>query len=84
LLIKGHPLDYDGTRSSKEILKWVKEIRGETLDDLPTVGDIGDYLEESEVSIIFFVESLHEKNLNIFNAVSKMYPHFAFGFTSSA
>ena len=81
LIINTHALSFEGIRSNVAIFDWVKASIGESLDELPTIGDIEDFLLESDVSLVYFMDSNFHKNLNVFNIVSRMYPEIAFGYT---
>jgi len=65
------------------MFEFIKEALGESLDELPTDDDVADYLEEFPIALIYFVDSLSNQNLNIFNIASKVYTDVAFGFTIS-
>ena len=82
-MINTHALSFEGARNKAVIFDWVKASTGESLDELPSIGDIEDFLLESDVSLVYFMDSHFHKNLNVFNIVSRMYPEIAFGYTDS-
>ena len=62
---------------------FIKETTGESLDELPTVDDIITFLDEFPVAVIFFLENYKDKNLYVYNMVSKIFTDIAFGYSNS-
>ena len=65
-------------------MEFIKETTGESLDELPTLDEVKEFLEEFPTAVILFVESVYDKSLKVFNIVSKIYQDLAFGYTNSA
>lgn len=84
MFIDGHALDFERTRNGANVLEFVKETTGESLDELPTLDEIKEFLEEFPVALVLFVDSVFDKSLKVFNVVSKIYQDIAFGYTNSA
>jgi len=55
------------------VIEFIKDTTGESLDELPTLEEIKEFLDEFPTALILFVESVYDKSLNVFNIVSKIY-----------
>lgn len=54
-------------------MEFIKETTGESLDELPTLDEVKEFLDEFPTAVILFVESVYDKSLKVFNIVSKIY-----------
>jgi hypothetical protein len=73
MFIDGHALDFERTRNGANVLEFVKETTGESLDELPTLEEIREFLDEFPVALVLFVDSVFDKSLKVFNVVSKIF-----------
>ena len=75
--IKGNkPIEFDGGRSSKEIINWARKKIGNAILYFETKDDIEKYKTENEICLIYFGDD--ERDIKIFEKASILIQDFPF------
>ena len=76
-IIKGNePIEFDGGRSSKEIINWTRKKTGNAILYFDTKDDIEKYKKENEICFIYFGDN--ERDIKIFEKASQLIEDFPF------
>ena len=81
--IKGEPIAYEGGRTEKDIVSWIKKKTLPSTSEAATSEDLAKAIKDNEVLVVFFGGKDHE-NYAAFESASKKFDDAVFFYTSNA
>jgi len=75
--INGRPMDYEGGRTSNEIVNWIRKKTGPASRQLNTPSEVQELQSRSEVLVVFLGESTHPSFL-VYEATAKGFDDLTF------
>lgn len=80
--IKGEPIDFEGGRTSSEIVSWVRKKTGPASKQYSTVAELDSFQSSSEVAVVFFGDS-SSSLFSVYESTAKGYDDISFGHIST-
>jgi protein disulfide-isomerase A1 len=80
--IKGVPMDYEGGRTTSEIVSWIRKKTGPASKDFKSVSEVESFQSSNEAVVVFFGET-SSTAFSAFEITAKGYDDVAFGHCGS-
>lgn len=80
-IMNGHAVDYEGMRYAEAMLEYIEKMNEESIDTLSSLAEVQEYLNESPLALIYFIQSPKEANMKAFKIASKIFEEIGFGYT---
>ena len=77
LFIKGEPIEYNGGRTEKDVVNWVRKKTGPVTTKIETVDDLEKFKNDNEVAIVYFGSD--SKDLEEYTKVARNDDEHIFG-----
>jgi len=76
--IKGEPIDYEGGRTSSEIVAWIRKKTGPASKQYNSVSEVESFTSGNEVAVVFFGES-SSSSFSTYESTAKGFDDVSFG-----
>ncbi|CAL1267480.1 unnamed protein product [Larinioides sclopetarius] len=76
---EGKIFEYNGGRTSDEIIRWLKKKTGPPAVDLSSVDDAKKFVDSNEVAVVGFFKDLEGAKAKIFKSIASEMDDFVFG-----
>lgn len=77
----GEPIEFEGGRTSKELINWVRKKVGKAIQIFNIKSEIENFKKENEICLIYFGDD--EKDIRIFEKASQIIEDFPFAVVKS-
>lgn len=74
-----NPIEYNGGRTDKDIVNWIKKRTGSVSEHLNTEEELNAFTTKNQVAIIYFGEGESDSNWGAFKSLAMSYDDLAFG-----
>lgn len=79
-----NPVDFNGGRTEKDILNWIKKRTGSVSEALNTAEELTAFTQKNQVAIVYFGESEKDANYEAFKSLAMSYDDLAFAHVFNA
>jgi protein disulfide-isomerase A1 len=82
LFIKGDAIEYNGGRTEKDVVNWMRKKTGPPTMKLNTVEDVEKFIQENEVALVYFGKD--SKDIEEYSKVARYDEEHVFGTADSS